>query len=64
MVIIALCGSIIDLVACSSMAGEGRSRGRGKVPFDELDKNYDGKITLKEIKSLPAKRRSPEDILE
>ncbi len=42
MVFIVICGSIIGLVACSSMAGEGRSRGRGKVSFDELDKNSNG----------------------
>ncbi len=68
-VLIVLCGSITGLVACTSMSGEGMSkggggmsRGGGGMSFDKLDKNNDGKITFEEIKSLPARRRSPEDI--
>jgi Ca2+-binding EF-hand superfamily protein len=61
-VFIVLCGSITGLVACTSMSGGGMTRGGSGVSFDGLDKNYDGKITLQEMKSLPARRGSPEDM--
>ncbi|MBT3877906.1 MAG: EF-hand domain-containing protein [Candidatus Scalindua sp.] len=61
-VFIVLCGSITGLVACTSMSGGGMSRGGRGVSLDGLDKNHDGKITLHEMKCLPARRRSPEDM--
>ena len=70
-VLIVLCGSIAGLIVCTSMSSEGmsrdgggKSRGGGRMSFDTLDKNSDGKITYEEIKSLPAKRRSHEDIFK
>ena len=70
-VFIVLCGSITGLVACTSISGEGMSRGGGgmsrgggRMSFDALDKNVDGLISYEEIKSLPAKRRNHEDIFK
>ena len=61
-VFIVLCGSITGLVACTSTSGNRMSRGGSGVSFGGLDKNSDGIITLHEMKSLPARRRSPEDM--
>lgn len=68
-VFIVLCGSITGLVACTSISGEGMSkggggmsRGSGIMSFDTFDKNSDGMIMFEEFRSLPTRKGNSEDV--